>query len=163
MLDRALQRINYLLFAVAAAWMFCLALLIVADVIGRDAFNTPIVGTPELVANSVVFIAFCQLAYAVQTGGVIRAGVIDALISERWRPIPIALGNLAGAVLLGVVGVACWDPMVQSWTRGEYAGVEGVFTFPVTPIRFCIVAGSVLAAFNYLVLAARELNTVLRR
>ena len=137
MLDRALQRINYLLFAV--------------------------VGTPELVANSVVFIAFCQLAYAVQTGGVIRAGVIDALISERWRPIPIAIGNLAGAVLLGVVGVACWDPMVQSWTRGEYAGVEGVFTFPVTPIRFCIVAGSVLAAFNYLVLAARELNTVLRR
>jgi len=162
-LDRLLAKINYLLFAVASLWMFCLALLIVADVIGRDAFNFPIVGTPELVANSVVLVAFCQLGYAVQTGGVIRAGVIDAVVPQRWRQIPIAVGNIAGAMLLAVVGYACWDPLVQSWTRGEYAGVEGVFTFPVTPVRGCIVVGSVLAAVNYLVLAGREIQFLVRR
>ena len=46
---------------------FSLSFLVVADVIGRVVFNSPVKGTPEIVSMSIVIICFLLAGYSVQS------------------------------------------------------------------------------------------------
>jgi TRAP-type C4-dicarboxylate transport system permease small subunit len=158
MLDACLARLNYALHYLAAVGIFFLALLILADVLGRELMNHPVVGTPELIANSIVVIAFLQVSHSIRIGGVLRASVIDEYLPPVPRRFLLALGSLAGAVLFIIVAHAAFEPMMAAWRNNEYAGVEGLITFPIYPVRAAIFTGSILAAINYLLRAARDLG-----
>ena len=60
MLDRALGWIANTLLVLAALLAFVLCFIVVADVIGRVLFNTPVKGTPEIVSYSIVVICYCR-------------------------------------------------------------------------------------------------------
>jgi TRAP-type C4-dicarboxylate transport system permease small subunit len=68
---------------VAAIWLFSLAFLILADVLARGLFNSPIQGTAELVSNSIVAIAFLQLSHSIRMRGMLRAEFLDAFL--HWE------------------------------------------------------------------------------
>ena len=48
------------LMVLAAAWTIAISVLVLADIIGRGAFDFPIHGTAEMVAASIVIIVFLQ-------------------------------------------------------------------------------------------------------
>ena len=48
---------------VFALLTFALSFLVVADVIGRVVFNSPVKGTPEIVSMSIVIICFLLAGY----------------------------------------------------------------------------------------------------
>ena len=101
-----LERLNWALHMGAAAWLFCLALLIVFDIASRAIFSAPVSGTAEIVADSVVAICFLQVSYAIRKGGMLRSELLD-----NWLP-PVAaraievLGCLLGA---GLFGLLAWS------------------------------------------------------
>ena len=49
--------------AIGTLWIFGLMVLIGADVLGRELFNSPIRGVTEIVSLSIVAIVFLQLAH----------------------------------------------------------------------------------------------------
>lgn len=136
----------------AATLAFLLCFLVVADVIGRDVFNRPVKGTPELVSSSIVIICFLQAAYAIRSGGMLHVDFLVSSLPRRWQAVLTAVGALFGAAFFALV---CWGslgPAAHAWTSNEFEG-EGALRVPAWPARFVIVLGTALAALQYLIAA----------
>jgi TRAP-type C4-dicarboxylate transport system permease small subunit len=148
------------LLVVAATLAFLLSFLVVADVIGRTVFNSPVKGTPEIVSISIVIICYLQAAYAIRSGGMLRVDAFVSVLPARVRDALGVLGALLGAAFFGFILWGAYEPAAYSWTSSEFEG-EGALRVPVWPARFIIILGSALAVLNYLLLALRSLQGML--
>ena len=157
MLTRAVNETTRIFHVLAALWLCLIALTIVVDVVGRFFFNSPLTGTAEIVANSVVAIAFLQIPFAIRTYGMLRTTVVTEKLGVSGRRIFNIVTYIVGIVVFATIAWASWDSMLNSWAIGEYEG-EGALRVPTYPVRTFIVAMSVVAAFAYLLLCVRELR-----
>ena len=136
----------------ASIWVFCLMLLICADIAGRSFFNAPVQGVSEIVANSIVAIVFLQVAHALMTGRLTRTDILIGKVEESY-PFAAATMQLvfhsAGVVVFALIASGTWPKLVDAWVENEFFGAHGVFTAPVWPIKACLFFGSLLtcAAF----------------
>lgn len=145
------------LHMVAAIWLFSLAFLILADVLARGLFNSPIQGTAELVSNSIVAIAFLQLSHSIRMRGMLRAEFLDAYL-PAWLMRGFSMfGYLLGIVLFLAIAYASWDPMMNAIQINEYQG-DGALRVPTYPVRIIIVFTSLLSAVAYGFLFAEGLS-----
>lgn len=136
---------------VSVYWVLLLAVLIFIDVVGRSFFNAPLLGTAEIIKNSVVSIALLQLPLAIYRGGMIRTTVIYDLVSPKWRRILRSCGSVLGLLLLAGIAYASWGSAIEAFKIGEYEG-EGSLRVATWPVRFVVVAMSAFSAFIYLYL-----------
>jgi tripartite ATP-independent transporter DctM subunit len=134
--------------AAGVVWVFALMFLISADITARTVFDDPIAGVTEMVSLSLVGCVFLQLAHAVLSGRLMRVEMFLEPLAKRapaaasaWH----ALIALLGLALLVALVLGSWPDLVSAWASNEFAGVEGIFTIPVWPIKLLIVAGSVVA------------------
>jgi tripartite ATP-independent transporter DctM subunit len=134
--------------AAGVVWVFALMFLIAADIAARTVFDDPIAGVTEMVSLSLVACVFLQLAHAVLLGRLMHVEMFLAPLSRSapaaasaWRALfaLLSIGVLAALVL------GSWPDLASAWTTSEFAGVEGIVTIPVWPIKLLIVAGSGLA------------------
>jgi len=142
--------------AAGVVWVFALMFLISADITARTVFDDPIAGVTEMVSLSLVACVFLQLAHAVLHGRLMRVEMFLMPLERRapaaasaWR----ASYALLGLALLVALVLGSWPDLTSAWTSAEFAGVEGIYTIPVWPIKLLIVAGSGIAA----VVLVREL------
>lgn len=143
------------LMVLAALWAFILCFFILAEILSR-AINMPLQGTKEIIANSVVMIVFLQLGFAVRSRSMLSADFLIDALPPAGRRVLVALGYILGLVFFAILANAAIDPALRSFANGEFDG-EGALRVPVWPARWMIVAGSTLAAVNYLILAAVEI------
>jgi len=154
------------LAAIGTIWTFGLMLLICADVIGRSFLNAPITGVAEIAAHSVVGIVFLQIGATIYHRRMTRA---DFLIDRIIRRMPRLGGTLEtlflaiGALAMAFVAEAAWPALWNAVERGEFFGVQGVFTIPTWPVRALIVLGAAAGALAYAVLAVAEARRLLAR
>ena len=134
--------------AAGVVWVFALMFLICADIAARTLFDDPIAGVTEMVSLSLVACVFLQLAHAVLHGRLMRVEMFLTPLEQRapaaasaWR----ALFALLSVGLIAALVLGSWPDLVSAWATSEFAGVEGIFTIPVWPIKFLIVAGSGVA------------------
>ena len=159
MFDRlalAVDRVSALLKYVAAGLLIAVALLIACDVVLRGLFDLPIIGVAEVVANGVVIIAYLQLSYAVGIGAMLRSELLVSLLRPRARILLETLVSILGVLLFGLIAWASYTPMMRAIATGEFEG-HASFQVPTWPVRVVIVACSILAIVNYLLLAYRAL------
>ncbi|MFK7962591.1 MAG: TRAP transporter large permease subunit [Burkholderiaceae bacterium] len=154
-IDRVVEAYTSLTWAVsgvASIWIFCLMLLICADIFGRGLLNAPVQGVSEIVANSIVAIVFLQVAHALMQGRMTRTDVLIGSLEEH-RPFAAAVFrwvfHIAGIVCFVLIAVGTWPKLVDAWQENEFFGAQGVFTAPVWPIKACIVLGSILTALAF--------------
>ena len=101
-LHRLMQAMN----ALGTLWILALMVLINSDVIGRNLFNAPILGVPEMTSLSIVGIVFLQLADTLRCGRFTRAEILlDSL--KRRRP--------AAADLLQAVSWTAREQLSRRW------------------------------------------------
>jgi TRAP-type C4-dicarboxylate transport system permease small subunit len=148
LLDRWSDWVAKALLAFAATLAFLLSFLVVADVVGRTVFSSPVKGTPEIVSMSIVIICFLQASYAIRSGGMLHVDVIPAMLAPRLREALAALGCLLGVAFFAVVLYGGLDPLSHSWSSNEYEG-EGALRIPTWPARFAVLLGAGLAAVDY--------------
>jgi tripartite ATP-independent transporter DctM subunit len=123
--------------------------LISADITARTVFDSPIAGVTEMVSLSLVASVFLQLAHAVLLGRLMR---VEMFIGPLERDHPVAasawraLFSLLGVGLLLTIALGSWPDLAAAWSTGEFAGVEGIFTIVVWPIKLLIVVGCIVAA-----------------
>ena len=146
------DRLTRFLLVLAAIWAFVLTFFIIADIIGRSVFNSPVYGVPEIVMNSIVMIVFLQAGYAIRSGSMLRADFLAQRFPPAFGRVALALGYLLGAAFFAMILVGGWEAAIRSWVAGEYEG-EGALRVPAWPTRFTILIGSALACFNYLLMA----------
>ena len=134
-------------------WIFALMFLIMADIIGRAAFDHPIAGVTEMVSLSLVACVFLQLGHAVLRGRLMRVEMVVEPLEQRRPSVAAAWQAVlagVGAVVLVVIARGEWPDLTRAWRTAEFAGVEGLYKIPVWPIKLLIVAGSVVAALELL-------------
>jgi len=134
---------------VSSVWVFILALVILADVIGRVLFNQPLEGTKEILQNSVIAVTFLQIPLAIYTGSMLKT----TMFSQRLSPLYLRLLRTVvlglGAAFFFSIAYATWEPALEAVRIGEYEG-EGSLRIYTWPVRFLMVATSVFAAWAYL-------------
>ena len=136
----------------AALWAFVLTFVIMADIVARTAFNNPLNGVREIVANSIVMIVFLQAGYAIRSRSMLSADFLAVHFPPLVGRSVLAFGYLLGAAFFGLIIWGGWDLAIASWVGGEFEG-EGALHVPAWPTRFIILIGSALAVVNYLVVA----------
>src|SRR5690606_20552287 len=152
-----LDRVVIVMNAIGSLWVLLLVLLIDIDAGGRTFFNLPIAGMIEFVAVSLAVIRFCQLADTIRLGRLTRS---DTFLSRMaaggrgGRSVAAAFEAL-GAVIMGLIVVGTVPLMLQSYERGYFIGVRGVFTFPDWPVKAIIVVGAAAALLCFAVRARR--------
>ena len=146
------DKIAKFMMVMAATWAFILTFIIMADIIGRGAFNSPVQGVREIVANSIVIIVFLQAGYAIRSRSMLSAEFVINQFPPWARRAALALGYLLGVAFFVFVIWGGWRFAIDSWVGGEFEG-EGALRVPAWPTRFMILFGSALAIVNYLVLA----------
>ena len=151
-----LQGILNLVAAVGTVWIFLLMLLIVADVLGRNFFQFPIIGVAEIAARSVVAIVFLLLPAAALNGSLIRADFLLMFMrrcSEKVVHLLDGLFTLIGALLFAAVAISAWPDTYGALQTSEFFGVRGVWTLPTFPFRLIVVMGAAATSFALLVSA----------
>ena len=136
------------LLAFSALLAFLLSFLVVADVVGRVAFNQPVKGTPEIVSMSIVIICFLQASYAIRSGGMLKVDMFLHALPFRVRETVAALGCLLGVLFFAVIVYGSIDPLLHAWSSNEYEG-EGALRVASWPARAAVLLGSALAVFEY--------------
>lgn len=148
MFDRINARLVYILLAIAALLTFALSFLVVADVVGRVVFNSPIKGTPEMVSMSIVIICFLLAGYSVQSGSMLQADILVGLFGTRGPLISALLSGVLGTAFFALIVWGSYEPALHAWSSGEFEG-EGALRIPVWPARFVVMFGSLLVAIIY--------------
>ena len=146
------DRIVKALMVAAALWAFMLTFIIMSDIIGRGAFNSPVYGVREVVMNSIVIIVFLQAGYAIRSRSMLRADFILDQFHPLVRRIALAIGYLLGAAFFLIILTGGIDSAIYSWVANEYEG-EGALRVPAWPTRFMILFGSAIATINYVIMA----------
>jgi TRAP-type mannitol/chloroaromatic compound transport system permease small subunit len=153
---RILNALTSVANVIATTWILLLMVLIVGDVIGRNAFLAPIAGVPEMVKYSIVGIVFLQIAHTHARGHMIRSdGLLELVAVKRPRVAAGAdlVAQIAGLAFTLLLAWAVWPRMSKAFSRGEMEGVSGHFELPVWPFQALIVLGSGLLAMSFLVAA----------
>ncbi len=166
MTDKTVSVVSMLTGAVSGAasiWIFCLMLLICADIIGRTFFNAPVQGVSEMVANSIVAIVFLQAAHTLMSGRMTRTDILIGALEDA-RPFASAViravFHLAGIVVFALIAEGTWPKLVDAWVENEFFGAQGVFTAPVWPIKACLFGGSLLTCLAFLTQVLKDLKEI---
>ena len=156
----ALRRINEqltrLLLVLAAVLAFLLCFLVVADVVGRVAFDRPVKGTTEIVSLSIVIICYLQTGFAIRSGGMLHVDMFVSKAGPRGQSLLAAVAALAGLVFFGLICWGSFEGAAHAWNSNEFEG-EGALRVPVWPARFVLILGTAIAAFNYALLLVQHL------
>ena len=165
--DRAVVGVSALTGAVSGAasiWIFCLMLLICADIFGRTVFNRPVQGVSEIVANSIVAIVFLQAAHTLMSGRMTRTDLLMGWLEED-RPFAAAVLRLvfhaAGLLVFALIAQGTWPKLVDAWVEGEFFGAQGVFTAPVWPIKACLFGGSLLTCLAFATQLLKDVKDIM--
>lgn len=156
-----LQKTAGALAMIGTLWIAAMMFVIVADVLGRNFFNSPITGVAEVAARSVVAIAFMQISAAVLNGRMTRA---DFLIRHLRKGTPRLASllelcfALVGALIFAAIIYAMWPDTMRAYNTNEYFGVRGIFTIPTLPFRSIIILGAGMAVLAYLAVAVQQLR-----
>ncbi|WP_233252283.1 TRAP transporter small permease subunit [Saccharospirillum sp. MSK14-1] len=149
--------------AVGSVLIFAIMALICADVLARNFFNHPISGVAELVSASIVMIVFFQLASALRHGRMAQADIFIAGFSRQFPRLGHALKTifyLLGAAMLAIIFDGTLPVFLNAVDRQLFMGVEGVFTFPIWPIRLVVLFCAAVTVLQYILLAVREIGRI---
>ncbi len=138
--------------------------LILADVVGRAAFNAPLLGVPEMVQFSIVGIVFLQLPQTLRSGGLTRSELLLQPLRARSPRIASAcqaVYDLTGAALFALILAATWPLAVQAFEAREFYGSTGVVQIPTGPLKLIIIAGCAAMCAQFALNAWRSLRAAL--
>ncbi len=114
------------------------AVIIISDVIGRILFAHPIIGTVELVRNTVVLIIFCQAPATIMEGRMLRVSAILVRLPKGGIRMVEILTCLLGISLFAALAADMWEPMIHAWRIHEMDGTINL-KMPLAPVRTALV------------------------
>lgn len=129
-----------------AIWIFIIMVFICIDVVYRLFLNDPIIGTPEIVQNSLAGIAFLMLPWATHLGQHVRSTMIKDKLSRRGGLALDIIAFLFGTALFAAIAAASWRHAVRATQILDFQG-EGL-RVPIYPVWWVIIFGASLSCYQ---------------
>lgn len=146
--DDFVTRSTEILSTISAFWALLLCGIFLWDILGRELFGVPFLGTHEIVGNSIVGILFLELPSSIKRGAMLRTVFVYNAVGDMGRRIIDSVSYLLGmALFIGII-IGGWGNMIVSWQTLEIEGA-GAFEVPIYPVRTIIVIFSGICALVY--------------
>jgi C4-dicarboxylate transporter DctQ subunit len=137
--------------ATATIFYAALAILLLADVLGREFFDRGIFGAQRVAVYCTIVAGNFGLALAAAAGAHIRPRIADKWVPEAWSaPLDRFADFFTGTVFL-IVSFFATKLVQESF---DFETVSPVIDWEIWPIQAVIPMGYVLAAVHYYVFAA---------
>jgi tripartite ATP-independent transporter DctM subunit len=143
------SRLIGLMNGAGVIWTFALTFLICADIFGRTVLDSPIRGVAEIVSLSLVASVFLQLAFAISQR---RLTTVEFLVMRLRSSQPRlaldwnAVVSVAGIAMCLAIAAGMWPDLWRAFRTAEFAGVPGLFSVSVWPIKLIVFVGALVAA-----------------
>jgi len=98
----------------------------------RAFINKPLIGVAEIIANSIVIIAFFQIAYTTSIGGMIRSEYFVKKAPYNLSCFLEIYSCVLGIIFFGLIAYASFEPTVNAYVRNEFEG-HASFRFRHSP------------------------------
>ena len=151
-IGRLFHKWVFALNGIGTLWIFAIMIIMNTDIFMRFVFGAPIDGVTEIIELSIAGIVFLQLADAVRAGRLTRSDGLYNRLAEANPKLGHILGfffDLCGAIFFVCILLGGLPMFIDAWVGNEYAGIDGVFTVIVWPIRLILVISciSVIGVF----------------
>lgn len=153
------DRITPVLHWIASAALCVMMLIVVADVVLRAVFNTPIQGAYDVVSISLLVMTMFGIAPVVARRGEILIDLIDNVLSPSGLRVLAIVATLTGAALFAFFGWAMISPAMDAWRWGERSLELGIPKWPLWVVAF---VGLVGIFWAYLVQLRADVRSVAR-
>ncbi|MCA0870667.1 TRAP transporter small permease subunit [Seohaeicola saemankumensis] len=130
-----------ILLAIACVALCVMMLVVVADVVLRAVFNTPIKGAYDVVSIALLVMAMFGMGPVVARRGEILIDLIDSLGSPLLLRGLALVSALIGTGLFIFFGWAMIGPALDAWRWGERSLELGLPKWPLWAITFVGLAG----------------------
>ena len=136
---------------VATAAYAAVAGLLMADVIGRELFQSSIFGGQQLAVYGAIIAGFLGLTLATSDNAHLRPEFMD-FVFRRHEQLAARMGDLMSAVFFFLSAYVAWTFVAISWEAGDRAPV---LYFVVWPLQLIIPYAFASAGLKHLIFASR--------
>ena len=144
---RSMDRATKPLTIVAGISLLFIVATIVASVVARYFFNSPIKGADELVQMSGIVLIMMALPYATSVGAHVRVDIFDELLGHIGRVLGDILSRVVSGFVLVIITQRAWRRMFDAY---EYADTTNMLQLPLWPFFAVLMAGTALCLVIYL-------------
>ena len=146
-IDAVIKNVASGLCHAATALTLFLVAVVVADVLLRNLFQMPIVGTPVFARNALIGLTYLALPYVTLTQKHVRSEFVSTRLKEDGllKKALDVIACLVGFVVFVLLARSLWNPTVQAIRRGE-VDREALAAIPLVPFYLACLAASVLSA-----------------
>ena len=155
--DRIMGRITRAMSAIGTMAVLLMMLLVVADIVARAFFRSPIRGAHELVEFTLIVAVFLAIPYVQHSGKNISISLLTDLFPKRAQ----ALTQVFMCILsFAIVGLMTWQAFGYFWRMVQAGKETTVLALPVSPFQFIVAYGLLVLC---IVLMLEFLSSLLRR
>ena len=151
-IDSAIGKVE---MAILGGGILLMALNTIANVLGRYVFNQSIYFSEELNEFLIVIVTFMGLGYATRKGIHIRMSAIYDALPVKLRKGLMVVISATTAVMMALLAWYALEYVQKVASRGR---ITPALQLPLYLTYVWVVVGLVLAAFQYLLTALRNLN-----
>ena len=140
-IDRALFRVETAMALVGGIAVFCLMLLAVFSVGGRNFFNQPLRGYVDWIEQLMPLIAFMGIAYTQRDGTHIRMDILIGKLSGRALWAAEFITTLAALILLLLLVWGSWEHFLRSFdfSRPLWSNDSSIdIALPIWPAKLLV-------------------------
>lgn len=133
--------ITRVMHAIAGLALVVMMLVVVADVVLRAAFNTPVKGAYDVVSISLLVMTMFGIAPVVARRGEILIDLIDGVLPPAGLRVLALVAAVTGLVLFAFFGWSMIQPAFDAWRWGEYSLELGIPKWPLWVVAFVGLVG----------------------
>jgi len=133
--------------SLAAAVLVGMALLTLADVLGRNLMRAPVPGATELTEIGLVVVTFLLYPMIAFRQRHITVDLFDHIMGKLVRRILDTAANLLGAAVFAGI---CWQLWKQAARVTQYGDVTAYLRIPLGPVVYLMAVLSALTAIGFL-------------
>lgn len=141
----------------AAAAIFLMMAISVADVLGRKFADKPLRGSVELIEVTMLLTVFLAWPLVAQSRAHITLDLVDTMMPANVQALRERLGELVGAILMIGAAYLAYSRGMQALHEKE---VTALIEIPLAPLQFLVSALFLFTGAVHAVLSIRGAPTV---
>lgn len=159
-LKKVLSPISAALTGISIAVIVLVVLAVVAEVVARRFFNSPIRGAGELNQLAFTIIVFLPLAWAALKGSHIELDLLSSKFPKRVRSGTDVVIML---MTVGILGLMSWQLLEQGMSLQHQNATTNTMGIPMYPFAYIAALGGIMVTVAFFIRFLRSLNDTIKR
>ena len=152
-----IDKISSGLCAISKVVMLAIVVVVLANIIGRKLFNTPVPGTVELVSYGMLVVMALSMARTTFTGGHITVSIVTAKFPKAVQAVVGFLTLLFSVFIVGAATFICLRYIPSSMQSGQ---ITDHYKIPFYVIYSIMSFGLVTSVLTFLFNAVSTLMSI---